>query len=81
MFSTLWKSDVGGLIILDWPISLTIRQHNQKKRHIAGQYANTNIMRPDNLKGIEERAQAFLKKCLETNASQGDTDVYVRKLP
>lgn len=49
------------------------------KRYMADRYANTNIMRPDNLQGIEERAQAFLKKCLETNASQGDTDVYVRK--
>lgn len=27
-----------------WLIVLTMMQHSQKKRHIAGQYANTNIM-------------------------------------
>jgi hypothetical protein len=33
------------------------------KRYIAGSYANTSIMRPDVVDGIQERANAFLRQC------------------
>lgn len=33
------------------------------KRHIAGSYANTNIMHPEVLDGIQERVDAFLGQC------------------
>lgn len=33
------------------------------KRHIAGSYANTNIMHPEVLDGIQERVDAFLVQC------------------
>jgi hypothetical protein len=52
-------------------------QHSQKKRYLADRYANTNIMKPENLTGIEERAQSMLKKCLEATSSGGYADVYV----
>ncbi|KAL3424538.1 cytochrome P450 [Phlyctema vagabunda] len=49
--------------------------HSQKKRHIAGQYANTNIMRPEVLGGIQERADVFIANCEKTEGLS--TDVYV----
>lgn len=54
---------------------LTLRKHSQKKRYIAGQYANTNIMRPQVVGGIQERADAFVKKCVE--AQGASMDAYV----
>ncbi|TVY85498.1 Pisatin demethylase [Lachnellula suecica] len=51
--------------------------HSQKKRHIAGQYANTNIMRPSVVGGIQERADAFVEKCVETGKRSLDIYVYL----
>ncbi|KAJ6787095.1 hypothetical protein PWT90_10883 [Aphanocladium album] len=43
--------------------SLEKQRHDRMKRHIAGSYANTNIMHPEVLDGIQERVDAFLKQC------------------
>lgn len=50
--------------------------HLQRKKILADRYANTNVMRPDNLQALQGRAEAFLRNCLETK--NGDPDVYVR---
>ena len=47
-------------------ILLTARKHSQKKRFIASQYANSNIMRSQVMGGIQDRADAFIKKCVES---------------
>lgn len=54
---------------------LMIVQHSQKKRYVAGQYANTNIMRSQVLGGIQDRVDAFVKKCVESGGAS--IDVYV----
>ncbi|PMD59186.1 cytochrome P450 [Hyaloscypha bicolor E] len=51
--------------------------HSQKKRFIASQYANTNIMRPQVMGGIQDRAGAFVKKCIESGQSGIDAYVYL----
>ncbi|KAH7419068.1 cytochrome P450 [Cadophora sp. MPI-SDFR-AT-0126] len=51
--------------------------HSQKKRYIAGQYANTNIMRPQVMGGIQERAEAFIKKCTEAQGHSIDAYIYL----
>lgn len=48
-------------------------EHSQRKRILADRYANTNIMRPEMIKGLEDRAKLFLEKCL----AETDPDVYV----
>ena len=50
--------------------------HSQRKRILADKYANTNIMRPEHLEGLNDRAQAFLQNCY--SASNGEVDVYVQ---
>lgn len=45
--------------------TLSKGDHSQKKRHIAGQYANTNIMRSQVMGGIQDHADAFIKRCDE----------------
>jgi hypothetical protein len=50
-------------------------QHSQKKRYIASQYANTNIMRAEILDGIKERANVFVNKCVESRGSSMDAYV------
>ena len=53
-------------------------QHSRKRRYIASQYANTNIMRPEVLASIQDRADAFIRKC---NQSQNQSlDTYVSAL-
>ncbi|RDW79808.1 hypothetical protein BP6252_04446 [Coleophoma cylindrospora] len=49
--------------------------HSQKKRYIAGQYANTNIMRPQVMSGIQDRADVFVQQC--RNSAGMSTDAYV----
>ncbi|KAE8451562.1 hypothetical protein EG329_003635 [Mollisiaceae sp. DMI_Dod_QoI] len=51
--------------------------HSQKKRHVAGQYANTNIMHPQVLGGIQDRATAFVKRCEESGRSGMDVYIYL----
>lgn len=50
--------------------------HSQRKRILADRYANTNIMRPETIQGLQDRARSFLKNCL--SAPDGFVDVYVR---
>ncbi|TVY17621.1 putative sterigmatocystin biosynthesis P450 monooxygenase [Lachnellula arida] len=50
---------------------------SQKKRYIAGQYANTNIMRPSVVGGVQERAAAFVMKCAESGRESLDVYVYL----
>lgn len=52
-----------------------LQQHSQKKRYIAGQYANTNIMRAQVMSGIQDRADAFVKQCMRSAGMS--TDAYV----
>lgn len=76
MFSSLEKANVRGLLLLGEPL-LTHLKHSQKKRYIAGQYTNTNIMRPQVMGGIQGRSDAFVSKC--TGSQGGSMDVYVTK--
>jgi hypothetical protein len=50
-------------------------QHGRRKRNIADRYANTNIMRPVSLRGIEQRSSNFLKLC--EAAGERSMDVFV----
>ncbi|KAK4106461.1 cytochrome P450 3A13 [Parathielavia hyrcaniae] len=50
--------------------------HAKRKRVIADRYANTNIVRPQSLDGIAERASNFVKRC--TQSMGGSLDLYVR---
>jgi hypothetical protein len=50
--------------------------HSQRKRILADKYANTNVMRPEHLQGLEGRAQTFLRNC--TSATDGEVDTYVQ---
>lgn len=49
-------------------------EHSQRKRILADKYANTNIMRPEHLQGLRDRAQTFLQNC--TSTTDGDVDAY-----
>ncbi|KAF8866807.1 cytochrome P450 [Acephala macrosclerotiorum] len=51
--------------------------HSQKKRYVAGQYANTNIMQPEVMGGIQDRANAFVKRCEESKGTGMDAYVYL----
>lgn len=66
MFSTLGKGDVCLLSDIWGNEADLLGQHSQKKRHIASQYANTNILRPQVMRGIQERANEFVKKCVDS---------------
>lgn len=52
-------------------------QHSQKKRYIASQYANTNVLRPQVMGGIQERADEFVKKCVDSGGE--GMDAYVSR--
>lgn len=50
------------------------------KRHIAGSYANTNIMHSSAFDGIQERVRAFVKYCEEAR-KEPYIDFYVKTTP
>jgi hypothetical protein len=50
-------------------------QHSKRKRLFAERYAMTNVMKPEPLAAINERAMTFVFKCLE--AGKKSVDVYV----
>ncbi|KAK4043948.1 putative sterigmatocystin biosynthesis P450 monooxygenase [Parachaetomium inaequale] len=50
--------------------------HARRKRILADRYANTNVVRPQSLDGIAERAGNFVKKCVQS--AGGSLDLYVR---
>jgi Cytochrome P450 len=50
--------------------------HSQRKRVLADKYANTNIMTPEHLAGLEERARTFLHNC--TSTIDGEVDIFVQ---
>lgn len=53
-------------------------KHSAKKRHLAGQYSNSNILKPRIMGGIQGCANAFVEKC---NGSKGESiDAYVYSL-
>lgn len=55
-----------------WP------QHAKRRRVIADRYANSNVMRPDSMSGIRERAARFVARC---EASVGQSlDIFVSPL-
>ncbi|KAK4157148.1 eukaryotic translation initiation factor 5 [Chaetomidium leptoderma] len=43
--------------------------HAKRKRILADRYANTNIVRPQSLDGIAERAGNFVNRCFQTNST------------
>lgn len=50
-------------------------QHAKRKRIIADRYANSNVLRPAPLSGIQERSLNFIKRC---EASVGNShDIFV----
>lgn len=51
-------------------------EHSRRKRILADKYANTNVMRPEHLQGLKDRAQTFLRNC--TSTSDGEVDAYVQ---
>ncbi|RDL36124.1 Uncharacterized protein BP5553_06736 [Venustampulla echinocandica] len=57
--------------------TLRKREHDQMKRYIAGSYANTSIMHPEVLDGIQERVKAFLRQCEEARKPAIDFYVYL----
>lgn len=50
--------------------------HGARKKIFADRYANTNIMRPETLSALQNRAGVFLQNCL--NSNKADPDVYVQ---
>lgn len=50
-------------------------QHAKRKRILADRYANSNVMKPIVLSGIEKRAEEFVKQCMDT--AKNTVDVYV----
>ncbi|KFY73695.1 hypothetical protein V499_06223 [Pseudogymnoascus sp. VKM F-103] len=57
--------------------TLQKRKHDQMKRYIAGSYANTSIMHPEVVDGIQERVRAFLRQCEEAEKPAIDFYVYL----
>ncbi|KAH6624816.1 cytochrome P450 [Chaetomium sp. MPI-SDFR-AT-0129] len=49
--------------------------HAKRKRILADRYANTNIVRPQSLDGIAERAENFIKRCIQSVG--GSLDIYI----
>jgi hypothetical protein len=49
--------------------------HARRKRIIADRYANSNIVRPEPLGGIAERAAKFSQRCAQSVG--GYLDIYV----
>ncbi|KAF6809115.1 GTP-binding protein [Colletotrichum sojae] len=49
--------------------------HAKRKRIIADRYANSNVMKPASLSGIEKRAEEFVRQC--ANSAMACMDVYV----
>lgn len=45
---------------------MTRMQHAKRRRIIADRYANSNVMRPASMSGIQERATRFVAKCEES---------------
>ncbi|KAK3295892.1 cytochrome P450 [Chaetomium fimeti] len=50
--------------------------HAKRKRILADRYANTNVVRPQSLDGIADRAGNFVKTCFQSVG--GSLDLYVR---
>lgn len=55
---------------------LTLDQHAKRRRIIADRYANSNVMRPASMSGIQERAAKFISRC-EKSAGRS-LDIFVR---
>ncbi|KAH6636502.1 cytochrome P450 [Chaetomium tenue] len=49
--------------------------HAKRKRILADRYANTNVVRPQSLDGIADRAGNFVKKCFQSVG--GSLDLYI----
>ncbi|KZL79499.1 cytochrome p450 [Colletotrichum incanum] len=50
--------------------------HSKRKRIIADRYANSNVVKPMALGGIEKRAESFAKQCAD--AAERSVDVYIK---
>ncbi|GKT73025.1 cytochrome P450 [Colletotrichum tofieldiae] len=57
-------------------LELTCSQHAKRKRIIADRYANSNVVKPIVLGGIERRAELFAGQCAD--AAKRSVDVYVK---
>ncbi|KAK3302198.1 cytochrome P450 [Chaetomium strumarium] len=56
----------------------TLNKDDVRHRTLADRYANTNIVRPQSLDGITERAANFVTRCFESVG--GSLDLYVHRL-
>lgn len=52
-------------------------QHAKKKRSLAAQYSNTNVLNANVVEGVKSRSEAFLRKIEEL---KGSVDVYVSSI-
>ncbi|UPK94649.1 hypothetical protein LCI18_005584 [Fusarium solani-melongenae] len=52
------------------------RQHAKRKRLLADRYANSNVLKPASLNGIENRAREFARQCGDSTGSS--VDVYIK---
>ncbi|CEJ91335.1 hypothetical protein VHEMI07054 [[Torrubiella] hemipterigena] len=57
--------------------TLEKQEHDQRKRYIAASYANTNIMHPDVISGIQERVDEFIRQCEAANGQAIDIYDYL----
>ncbi|CCF34970.1 cytochrome P450 [Colletotrichum higginsianum] len=51
-------------------------EHAKRKRLIADRYANSNVVKPTAMSGIEKRAEEFARQCAD--ATKTSVDVYVK---
>jgi len=79
MFSTLNKDDVSHIHVLVMQTELICPQHARRRRILADRYANSNVMRPASLGGIDERSMRFVKKCAD--AGDKSVDIFVSSQP
>jgi hypothetical protein len=81
MFTTLNKEDVSDRVPeSECPspvISSDSEQHAKRKRILADRYANSNIMKPASLSGIEERSQKFMKRLQQSADKRESHDIFV----
>lgn len=52
-------------------------QHAKKKRSLAAQYSNSNVLNANVVEGVKGRSEAFLKKIEEL---EGRVDVFVSSI-
>ncbi|KAF7592007.1 hypothetical protein BBP40_000787 [Aspergillus hancockii] len=76
MFSTLNKQDVGEIHrTLGEEVTDSLFKHARRKKLFADRYAMTNVVRPEIVQGIQDRAASVIEKCKASLDSH--LDVYI----